>query len=136
MPSNKSKQSKNQPKRKHWKMPTRLWRLPRKEVNWQQKRLLAYIWWCAPNGMRLWNCRLAKTYSVSERTIRRWLAVLKSCELIAIRYGDGMNRIVFPRYQARRKPKGLVKPDRLNPEAGKAAIDEITNGLANAFSTP
>ncbi len=114
-------------------MPTRLWRLPRTEVNWQQKRLLAYVWWCAPKGLRLWNCRLAKTYGVSERTIRRWLAVLKNCELIAIRYGDGMNRIIFPRYQARRKSKGLVKPNELFTEAEKKAVQELISQLPDDF---
>jgi len=109
-------------------MPVRLWRLPKEEINWQQKRLLAYVWWCAPNGMRLWNCRLAKTYGVTERTIRRWISNLHKYELIAIRYGDGANRVIFPRYQARRPKTGKDGAAGKPAPAYKQAQAERTGG--------
>lgn len=82
-------------------MPQRLWAADRKLLNYQQKHLLSFIWWCAPKGCHCWNGRLAKRFKVTPRTIRRWLARLKELELIAIGFPDGRGRTIWPRYQAK-----------------------------------
>ncbi len=86
-------------KRHHWKMPKRLWHLPRQTLNFQQKHLLSFIWWCAPKGCHCWNGRLAKRFKVSGRSIQRWLTRLKQLNLIAIGHPDGRGRTIWPRYQ-------------------------------------
>ena len=80
-------------------MPKRLWLLPHKTLNFQQKHLLSFIWWCTPKGCHCWNCRLALKFKVTPRTIRRWLAKLKALELIAIGHPDGKGRTIWPRYR-------------------------------------
>jgi len=89
----------------HWKMPHRLWVLPRKTLNFQEKRFLAFIWWCAPRGCVCWNDRHAKRFGVCARTIQRWISHLKKLELIAIGHPDGRGRTIWPRYQAMKAPK-------------------------------
>jgi len=86
---------------KHWKMPKRLWVLKAKKLNYQQKRFLAFIWWCAPFGCHCWNCRLAKRFEVTPRTIRRWIKNLHDLGLIAIGHADGRGRTIWPKYQAK-----------------------------------
>ena len=94
-------------RKQHYNMPMALWRLPNRILNYKQKHLLSFIWWCAPRGCHCWNCRLAKKFNVSDRTIRRWLARLKQYELIAIGFPDGRGRTLWPRYQ--------VRPEHENP---------------------
>ena len=81
-------------------MPKRLWSMDSKVLNWQQKRFLAFVWWCAPGGCVLWNCRLSKMFDRNPRTITRWIKHLHDLELIAIGFPDGRGRTIWPRYQA------------------------------------
>jgi len=89
---------------RHPKMPKRLWTLPEKTLNFKEKRLLAFIWWCSPKGCHCWNSNLGKRFKKSPRTISRWLHHLHKLELIAIGHPDGSGRTIWPRYQAHRKP--------------------------------
>lgn len=64
------------------------------------------------------------------------MAQLKKHKLIAIRYGDGMNRIIFPRYQAKRKPTGKAAASWVEDLNKKAEIKAMIAGLADKFSNP
>ena len=86
---------------RHWKMPKAFWVADHKVLNWQQKRFLAFIWWCAPEGCHCWNGRLSKRFKVSPRTIQRWVSNLNRLGLIAIGFPDGSGRTIWPRYQAK-----------------------------------
>lgn len=94
-------------KQKKRKMPRRIWSANLDGFNWQQKHFLSFIWACSPKGCHCWNCRLAKHYHVTTRTVQRWISNLKHHELIAIGFPDGPGRTIWPRYQALATP---VKP--------------------------
>ena len=104
-------------------MPQRLWTTNKKLLNYQQKHLLSFVWWCAPNGCHCWNGRLAKKFKVTPRTIRRWISKLKRLELIAIGHPDGRGRTIWPRYQAKQpvsKPvENLLDPTPKKPKGGQ-----------------
>ena len=87
------------PRRQNYKMPKAIWAVPSELLTWQHKRLLAFIWFCAPKGCHCWNCRLEKRFCVSRRTIQYWLERLRKLELIAIGFPDGPGRTLWPRYR-------------------------------------
>jgi len=77
-------------------MPSRLWKIDRSRLNFQQKHLLSFIWWCAPTGCKLWNFQLAHKFQVAPRTIQRWLKILRTEKLIFIGFPDGKGRTIWP----------------------------------------
>lgn len=111
-------------KKRKYKMPLRLWRARLPGFNWQQKHFLAFIWSCTPRGCHCWNCRLAKRYHVTPRTIQRWISNLHDLELISIGHPDGPGRTLWPRYQALNTK---TEPDRSHikttPEQTKKFLD-------------
>jgi len=114
-------------------MPKGLWQLPWRTLNFKQKRLLAFFWWCAPDGCHCWNGRLAKRFRVSPRTIRRWISNLKKLELIAIGFPDGRGRTIWPRY----KPQILKSQVVHNPKKtapGRTKMSGVDNAQHNNYS--
>jgi len=84
-------------KKKRQRMPKWLWQLSPKILNFQQKRLLSFVWWCGDKGCREWNYRLMKRFRVSRATIKRWLKHLNDLHLIYINFPHTKHRTVYRR---------------------------------------
>ena len=76
-------------------MPKWIWQLPKKTLNFQEKRFLAYIWWCYDKGCHDWNWSLASRFKVHRRTIKRWLFKVKKLRLVNVQSPGLKTRTIY-----------------------------------------
>jgi hypothetical protein len=84
-------------RKKRKPMPKWIWQLNCQILNYKLKHLLSYIWWCGDKGCRDWNYRIAKRFTVSDRTIRRWIKALADMRLIYINFPCKRSRTIYRR---------------------------------------
>lgn len=72
--------------------------IPPRWINSETKRLYAYLCIFGPDSCDHWNCRLAKKFYVSTRTIARRLRKLRELNLVWVANPQSPYRILHPLY--------------------------------------
>lgn len=83
--------------KKRYRMPAWIWKLPPQVLTGEEKRFLAFIWWCGFETCHCHNWYLARKFGFCKRTIQRRLAKLKGMKFIAIGCPGSWMRTIFPR---------------------------------------
>lgn len=83
--------------KKYYRMPSWIWKLPPNVLNGEDKRFLAFVWWCGFDTCHCHNWYLAKKFGFCKRTIQRRIAKLKKLRFVAIGCPDSWKRTIFPR---------------------------------------
>lgn len=83
--------------KKYYRMPSWIWKLPPQVLSGEDKRFLAFIWWCGFDTCHCHNWYLALKFGFTKRTIQLRIAKLKKLKFIAIGYPDSYKRTIFPR---------------------------------------
>lgn len=72
--------------------------VPPRWINSDTKRIYAYLCTFGPNSCDHWNCRLARKFYVSTRTIARRLRKLRELGLVWVENSQSPYRILHPLY--------------------------------------
>ena len=81
----------------HYRMPAWIWALPPSVLNGEDKRFLAYIWWCGFETCHCHNWYLALKFGFKKRTIQLRISKLNRLKFIAIGSPNSHMRTIFPR---------------------------------------
>lgn len=85
------------PPKKYYRMPAWIWKLPPRILNGEDKRFLAFIWWCGFETCHCHNWYLQKKFGFSRRMIQYRIAKLKALKLISVGCPGSWMRTIFPR---------------------------------------
>lgn len=88
------------PPPKKYRCPWWIFKLSHRVIPGSVRELYAYLCIFGQTGNWQWDCRLAKKYGVTDRTIRRWLHWLKANKLIWIENPFGRSRRIHAIYYA------------------------------------
>lgn len=83
--------------KKYYRMPAWIWKLPPSILNGEDKRFLAFIWWCGFHTCHCHNWYLALKFGFTKRTIQLRIAKLKKLHFISIGCPNSHMRTIFPR---------------------------------------
>lgn len=83
--------------KKYYRMPSWIWKLPPQVLSGEDKRFLAFIWWCGFETCHCHNWYLALKFGFTKRTIQLRISKLKKLKFIAIGCPDSWMRTIFPR---------------------------------------
>ncbi len=78
-------------------MPAWIWKLPPRILNGEDKRFLAFIWWCGFDTCHCLNWYLQLKFGFSRRMIQYRIAKLKKLKFISIGCPGSWMRTIFPR---------------------------------------
>lgn len=81
----------------HYRMPSWIWRLPRRILNGEDKRFLAFVWWCGFHTCHCHNWFLALKFDCTKRNVRYRIAKLKKLKFISVGQPNNHLRTLYPR---------------------------------------
>ena len=81
--------------RHHYNIPEWVKQAPDSFFAAGPKKLYCYLLVFGVTGCWRWNCRLARHFKTSERTIQRWLQWLKDHKLITIKQPYNRRRVLY-----------------------------------------